>query len=121
MTMNEKLDSILFFIKKKTDLGASINAKYIWNLYVERTPELEIEQLLFQDILDHLVNDGYLSKRDGVYHLTVNGRAFRGYVHSNKFWVKYFNFTFKQWVLIGTITTVIGGLIVWWLTTAKKT
>lgn len=112
MTMDEKLDAILFFIQEKTKLKASINKAYIWNLYVERTPELGIDALLFSDILQHLIDDKYLTLNNDTYHLTVKGRTFKGYVEYNMWYRKLLRNPIAQAAVGGLIVA----LIIWAIT-----
>ncbi len=107
MNMNEKLDAIFFFIKNKTNLGASVNKKYIWNLYVEKTPELQINWTLFNDILDRLIKDEYVTISDDTYHVTVKGREFKGYVEDAQWYRWIVKNPIGQGILIGLITALI--------------
>ncbi|PUZ28544.1 hypothetical protein DCC81_03420 [Chitinophaga parva] len=80
-----QLDAVFLFIKEKTELGALVNNNYIWNLYISKTPELGIDQLLFSDIINKLIKDGYVKEDfQNSYHLTVDGRNFKGYVWAAK-------------------------------------
>lgn len=109
LTTDEQLDAILFFIQDKTSIGAMISRNYIWDLYVSRTPELGITPLLFSDILQHLIDDGYIILSNNTYHLTVKGRNFKGYVEYNKFYRKVLRNPIGQTV----IATIIISIIVW--------
>ncbi len=114
MVSDQQLDAILFYIKKTTNLGASINANYIWNLYVNRTPELKIDKLLFDDILLKLTTDGYLTvNNNGVYHLTVDGRNFKGYVYTKKWFRKVSINKIVEGIIIAVMGALITTAIIW--------
>ena len=46
----KQIDCVFFFIKKQIDLNIKINDKYIWNMYINKTPELDINSTKFDDI-----------------------------------------------------------------------
>lgn len=88
----KQIDAIFFYIKKKIALGASINSEYIWNLFVDKTPELEINKLMFSEIISKLIEDGYITElrkaNEGqdvtTYHVTFKGQIFEGYESQQK-------------------------------------
>lgn len=81
----QKIDAVFFFIKKSSDVGAMINDNYIWGMYVNKTSELEISRLMLIEILQKLVEDGYVRRVDhpdggsSTYHITFKGLIFEGY------------------------------------------
>ena len=84
MTPLEKIDKILYFLKERSDIGAGFSREYIWNLYIEKTPELKINRHLYDEILKKLVEDGYIretknSMDQPVYYTTLKGLSFDGY------------------------------------------
>lgn len=87
MTPLEKLDKILSFFKDRSDLSIDFSKEYIWNLYIKKTPELQINKQIYEEILQKLVEDGYLreTKKEDfqpTYHLTMKGYLFDGYINS---------------------------------------
>lgn len=87
MTPIEKIDTILIFLKERADLNASFSKEYIWNLYVKKMPELHITRQIFDEILNKLVEDGYVKKElrensQPTFHLTMSGYLFDGYLSS---------------------------------------
>lgn len=89
MTSLEKIDKILNFLKERSDLSASFSKEYIWNLYVNKSPELQITRQIYDEILTKLVEDGYVREEiqkdsQPFYHLTMSGYLFEGYLSSQK-------------------------------------
>lgn len=87
MTALGKVDKILNFLKDRSGLSADFSKEYIWNLYVKKTPELKINRQLYDEILQKLVEDGYIretkvGENQPTYHLTVQGYLFDGYINS---------------------------------------
>jgi hypothetical protein len=110
VSLYKQIDAVFFFIKKKTALGASVNDNYIWNLYIERTPELGIGKQLFYDILQNLLDNGYITiSSDGAYHLTVKGRAYKGFQRTNH----WFLGLSRKTIVEGTIGALLTALIIW--------
>lgn len=106
----EKIDAILNFLKDRSDLSASFSKEYIWNLYVSKTPELDINRQVYEEILKKLVEDGYVREENeknfqSVYHLTMKGLLFEGYLNNQK----------ENQKLLQTATSLSNGIF--WLTT----
>lgn len=84
LTPLEKIDQVLDFLKAKSDLSASFSKEYVWNLYIEKTPELKIHRQLYEEIFKKLIEDGYINENkttgsQSTYHLTLKGLAYDGY------------------------------------------
>jgi hypothetical protein len=108
VSIDKQRDAVFFFIKDKTALTAEVNDKYIWNLYINRTPELQINQLLFQDILKYLVQEKLITKSiEDTYHVTIQGRMFKGYENQNKFVKRFFSKGVKEGIIYSLIVAVI--------------
>lgn len=80
----KKIDFIFFDFKKKATHGIGISRDYIWNFLVSKTPELEINKTMYDEIIRKLVEDGYVREElaagsPPTYHLTFNGLSFKGY------------------------------------------
>lgn len=94
MSPLKQADRILFFIEKFLKTSAQISKEYVWNMYVQKTPENTINRLMFDEIMELLVEDGYVRKSANMqqqeqdfYHLTFKGRLFvqrGGYTKSHK-------------------------------------
>ena len=83
-----QIDFIFFFLKERNLLSANFSKEYIWN-HVARTKEIEINRQVFEEILQRLIDDGYIKEilNSGMqpsYHLTFNGRIFEGYSNMNE-------------------------------------
>lgn len=117
MTPIEKVDKILEFFKSRTD-NAGIGKEYLWNLYIQKTPELEINRMLYEEILKMLIADGYLretNREDAqpTYNLTLKGLAFSGY-NNRELEVQDLKGRTKRlerWNLILTTLIAIGTLV----------
>lgn len=84
MSPLEKIDSILNFLKNKKELSASFYKEYIWSLYVSKTPELEINRQLYDEIFLKLVEEGYIrelkdTNTSSIFHLALKGLIFNGF------------------------------------------
>lgn len=109
MVSNKKLDAVLEFIRRKTELNVKVDRKYIWQFYIEPTPELGIDEGLLDDILSHLLSEGYITMNTTKhFSLTIKGRNFKGYDYTTKWYRKEpYN---KAWFQL--LLTVVAGLIV---------
>lgn len=82
----QKLDFVLNYFKNKKEFSATYNYSLI-EMYVKRTPEMNITILMLKEILEKLVSDGYLTKTEkstGLtsYNISFKGLVFEGYVSS---------------------------------------
>jgi len=128
MTLYEKLDKILFFLKDRSDLGAYFTKEYIWIHYISLTPEFEIKQQLFDEIFERLIEDDLIRKREleeakPTYHLTTKGYESNGYVEghrqkdeNNKYqshfqkktlWASLSINKWTKWIALGTIALIL--------------
>lgn len=91
----EQIDFVFDYIKGYLKHSAMISTEYIWNhVKEERTPEMGINRLMFEEIISQLLSDEYISPKampegdaaDGqkMYNITFKGRLFTGYAQSNK-------------------------------------
>lgn len=98
MNPYNQIDFVFFFLKERSELSADFGKEYIWN-HLKRTPEIEINRQVFEEIIQRLLDDGYLKEiikpeTQPTYHLTFNGRIFEGYFNRNEFlneerkWIK---------------------------------
>jgi hypothetical protein len=83
MTPFEKIDFVFFYIKDKIQVGGHWGYNNIWN-YVERTPEIGINKIMFDEIIKKLKEDGYITEKNipeaqPVYNMTFKGLLFNGY------------------------------------------
>ena len=88
MNSYNQIDFIFFFLKERSLLSADFSKEYIWN-HIDKTKEVEINRQVFEEILQRLIDDGYIkeilnSGTQPTYHLTFNGRIFEGYSNTNK-------------------------------------
>lgn len=110
MTTKKQIDKVFLFIKSKVDLEVRISSNYIWNLYINKSPEFKISKSLFEEILFKLDKDGYFrTDGDGMYWLSIEGRDFKGYVSSSKWW----NQITKKNIIEGVIYTLIATALIW--------
>jgi hypothetical protein len=84
MTILEKIDYILNFLKSRQDLSAQFTKEYIWNFYVSRTPELQINSQLYNEIFVTLLDNDLIreNKQEGfpsTYNVTIKGLSFSGF------------------------------------------
>src|ERR1051325_6406012 len=94
----EQIDFVLSYFKERSDLAVDISKETVW-LYVEKTSEKEIKRQTFEEILQRLIDDGYVREIEFLdeqltYHLTFNGRLFEGYskkhesLNEERTWIK---------------------------------
>lgn len=121
MATNQQLDAVLFFLKNITAYDLMSSRQTISIQVRKNHPELKFSELLLNDILIKLKNDKYVNNpHTDMYNLSADGRNFKGYVWANKWYVKWFSFSFKQALTITIIGGVIVGLIVWAITKENK-
>ena len=87
MNSFKQIDFVLSYLKERSELSADFAKENIWN-YIRQTPEIGINKQIFDEILQRLVDDGYIKetireKTQPIYHLTFNGRIFEGYLNRN--------------------------------------
>lgn len=106
ISTDTQLDFVLNFLRPKLDTNSSIGFNNIWN-YVSATPEMGINNMMLENILDILELDNMIKKikppnQQPIYHITHKARTFKGYNHSN-IWYR------KSWVKVGAIIAIISG------------
>lgn len=85
MTTLEKIDIVLNFLKSRQDLSAQFTKEYIWNFYVSKTPELEINSQLYNEIFSTLLDNDFIRENKqeqdfpSTYHITIKGLTFSGF------------------------------------------
>ncbi|NSL88646.1 hypothetical protein ECE50_017530 [Chitinophaga sp. Mgbs1] len=82
----QQIDKIFIFIKEKADEGGSFSREYIWNLFVSKDSELNINKTMYNEMIAKLREDGYIraakpvmSTTNEAFHVTFKGRLFTGY------------------------------------------
>jgi len=88
MNPYNQIDFVFSFLKQRSNLSADFGKENIWS-HIERTPEMEINRQVFEEILQRLLDDGYIKETlrtdsQATYHLTFNGRIFEGYFNRNE-------------------------------------
>ena len=83
MEPRKQIDFVLFFLQKRSENGTEYSKEYILN-HITLTPEMNIKKQMFEEILETLIDDGYIKKVtlddcQPTYHLTFNDRLFKGY------------------------------------------
>lgn len=83
MTPLEKIDFVFFHIKDKIQVGGYWGYHNIWN-YVKATSKADINETMFNEIIQKLKDDGYITEKQipdaqPVYNLTFTGSLFDGY------------------------------------------
>lgn len=79
----KQIDFVFFILKERSELSADFSKEYIWD-HIKQTPEIEINRQKYEEILQRLLNDGYIKETikpetQPTYHLTFGGRLFPGY------------------------------------------
>lgn len=81
----KQIDFVFSYIKDKEEHSATFSKEYIWNLYVKQSPEMQINRMIYDEIMQKLEDDGYISKKSiygseqPSYNVTFKGRIFNGY------------------------------------------
>jgi len=82
-----KIDHVFLKIKTMSGFDTRISYNYIANLFVNTHPEIGINNLMLENIVNKLINDGYLTlnkaqSKDDVttFNVTFEGQLFDGYV-----------------------------------------
>jgi hypothetical protein len=108
MSNNEQLDAVLFYIRDISTLNFMVNRGSIKLHLDNEHGNLKVSELLLNDILIKLHNDGYLnSPSQGIYNVSIEGRDFKGYVYSNKWFRTVSRKTIIEGVIYGGILAVI--------------
>jgi hypothetical protein len=122
MTTLEKVDKILDFLKEKQKVSADFPKEYIWIHYVSKTPELEINSQLYNEIFITLLDNDFIRENKqeqgfpSTYHITIKGLTFSGFHQSDlmsakdkkdtrKLAVQTRNLT--RWIAFGTVVAAI--------------
>jgi len=85
MTTLEKIDSVLNFLKSRQDQSVQFTKEYIWNFYVSKTPELEINSQLYNEIFITLLDNDFIRENKqeqgfpSTYNVTIKGLSFSGF------------------------------------------
>jgi predicted transcriptional regulator len=87
MNPYKQIDFVFFFLKERSELSADFGKENIRN-HIKLTPEIKINTQIFEEILQRLLDDGYIKETirpetQPTYHLTFNGRIFEGYFNKN--------------------------------------
>lgn len=88
MNPYNQIDFVFLFLKERSELSADFSKEYIWN-QIKQTTEIKIDKQVFEEILQRLLDDGYVKEilkpeTQPTYHLTFNGRIFEGYFYRNE-------------------------------------
>jgi hypothetical protein len=122
MTTLEKIDSVLNFLKSRQGLSAQFTKEYIWSYYIEKTPELEINSQLYNEIFITLLDNAFIRENKqlddspSTYHITVEGLTFSGFhqdylnLEKDKSHRKVYESQMRnltRWIAFGTVVAAI--------------
>ena len=89
-SLEQKIDHVFFTLRLLYHSGIGVEKEKLWELVTIKPNTHDINRILFEGIVNKLLEDGYIQKTTKhsnthtIYNLTLKGTIFLGYVHQVK-------------------------------------